>query len=85
ISFYRNILDFPRSLNPRGFISPLSDNALAYYKYKFEGTFFEFGKEISRIKVIPKRKFEPLFSGYINIVENEWRLESVDLKIFKEQ
>lgn len=85
ISFYQNTLNFPRSLNPRGFISPLSDNALAYYKYKFEGTFYEYGKEISRIKVIPKRKFEPLFSGYIHIVENEWRLESVDLKIFKEQ
>jgi len=85
ISFYQNTLNFPRGLNPRGFISPLSDNALSYYKYKFEGTFFEYGKEVSRIKVIPRRKYEPLFSGYINIVENDWRLESVDLKILKEQ
>ena len=85
ISFYENIIAVGRGLNPRGFISPISANALNYYRYKFEGTFYENGIEISRIKVIPKRKYEPLFSGYIQIIENEWRLQSVDLKIVKEQ
>jgi hypothetical protein len=72
-------------LNPRGFISPIASNALNFYKYKFEGSFFENGKEINRIKVIPRRKYEPLFSGYINIIEDEWRLQSVQLTILKEQ
>jgi hypothetical protein len=72
------------TLNPRGFISPISDNALNYYKYKFEGDFQEDDKTISRIKVIPRRKFEPLFEGYINIVYGEWRLHSVQLKLTKE-
>ncbi len=63
ISFYENIISLGSGLNPRGFISPISDNALNFYKYKFEGTFFEFGKEISRIKVIPKRAYEPLLQG----------------------
>ncbi len=85
ISFYENTISIGRSLNPRGFISPIANNALNYYKYKFEGTFFEFGKEVSRIKVIPKRAYEPLFSGYINISENDWRIQSVDLKLLKEQ
>ncbi len=85
ISLYNNIVTIGRGLNPRGFISPISDNALNYYKYHFEGTFYENGKEISRIKVIPKRKYEPLFSGYITIIENEWRLQSVQLTILKEQ
>jgi hypothetical protein len=84
ISFYENNISF-RALNPRGFISPISNNALNYYKYKFEGTFFEGDKQISRIKVIPKRKYEPLFAGYINIIEDEWRLQSVQLTILKEQ
>lgn len=85
ISFYENIITVGRNLNPRGFISPISNNALNFYKYKFEGTFFENGKEVSRIKVIPKRKYEPLFSGFINIIENEWRIQSVQLTIVKEQ
>ena len=85
ISFYENTLSMGRGLNPRGFISPISNNALNYYRYKFEGTFFENGREISRIKVMPKRTYEPLFTGYINIVENEWRIQSVDLKLLKEQ
>ncbi len=85
ISFYENIISVGRSLNPRGFISPIANNALNFYKYKFEGTFFEFGKEISRIKVTPKRPYEPLFIGYINISENDWRIQSVDLKLLKKQ
>ncbi len=85
ISFYENIITVGRNLNPRGFISPISNNALNFYKYKFEGTFFENGKEINRIKVIPKRKYEPLFTGYINIIEGEWRIHSVQLTILKEQ
>ncbi|MBN9297161.1 MAG: carboxypeptidase-like regulatory domain-containing protein [Filimonas sp.] len=85
ISFYQNILQIGDALNPRGFISPISDNALNFYKYKFEGSFFENGKQISRIKVIPKRTYEPLFSGYINIIENEWRLYSVQLQLLREQ
>ena len=85
ISFYNNIINVGRGLNPRGFISPISNNALHYYKYKFMGTFYENGKEVSRIKVIPKRQYEPLFNGYINIVENEWRIHSTDLILLKEQ
>jgi hypothetical protein len=85
ISLYENNVSFGRGLNPRGFVSPIANSALNFYKYKFEGTFFENGKEISRIKVIPKRKYEPAFSGYINIVEDEWRIQSVQLKLLKEQ
>ncbi|HKP31842.1 MAG TPA: DUF5686 family protein, partial [Chitinophagaceae bacterium] len=84
VSFYENNLQFGSNLNPRGFISPIAENALNFYKYKYEGSFFEEGKEINRIKVIPKRKFEPLFSGYINIVENDWRIHSVQLQLPKE-
>ena len=77
ISFYENNIMLGSSLNPRGFISPICNNALNYYKYKFMGTFYENGKEINRIKVIPKRKYEPLFSGYISITENDWRIYNV--------
>ncbi len=85
ISFYENNISLGNGLNPRGFISPIADNALNFYKYKFEGTFYEFGKEISRIKVTPKRAYEPLFTGYIHITENDWHVQSVDLKLLRQQ
>jgi hypothetical protein len=83
-SIYNNNVNIGAGLNPRGFISPISDNATRYYRYKYEGAFFEDGRMISKIKVIPKRKYEPLFSGYINIVEDEWRIHSVKLLLTKE-
>ncbi len=80
-SFYKNNVFIGNNLNPRGFISPISENALNYYRYKLEGTYFEDGREISHINVMPKRKFEPLFSGYMDIVADEWRIHSLQLTL----
>ncbi|HLF47126.1 MAG TPA: DUF5686 and carboxypeptidase regulatory-like domain-containing protein [Chitinophagaceae bacterium] len=83
-SIYENIVTIGSNLNPRGFISPIAENATNYYRYKYEGAFFEDGVQINRVRVIPKRKYEPLFSGYINIVEDEWRVHSLKLLLTKE-
>jgi len=84
ISFYDNIISFPKTFNPRGFVSPIAEGALAYYRYKYLGVFFENGYQVNKIQVIPKRKFEPLFTGYIQIVENSWNIHSVSFSIDKE-
>jgi hypothetical protein len=63
----------------RGFISPIAENALSYYKYRLEGTFIEDGKTVNKIAVMPKRKYEPLFSGYIFITDGDWHIHSADL------
>ncbi len=78
-----NVILFTQKLNPRGFISPVSEGALFYYKYKFMGSFWEDGKEINSIKVTAKRSYEPLFSGIINITEGDWRIHSLDLVLTK--
>jgi len=83
-SFYDNNIFIGNNLNPRGFISPISDNAINYYRYKFEGEFIEDGRHINKIKVIPRRKYEPLFSGYIDIVDDEWRIHSLQLWLTKQ-
>lgn len=83
-SFYENIVQISNSLNPRGFVSPIAETALSMYRYKYEGAFSEDGKLINKIKVIPKRKYEPCFSGYINIVEDDWRIHSLQLMLTKE-
>ena len=75
--FYNNTLDFDVSL-----ISPIANNAFNYYKYKLEGTFFdENNQQICKIKVIPKRDKEPVFEGYIYIVDDSWAIYAVDLDI----
>lgn len=84
ISLYNNnVKIFTEKFNPRGFISPIADGALNFYKFKYLGTFFENGRSISTIQVTPKRKYEPLFSGIINIVEDEWSIQGFDLTLTK--
>ena len=84
INFYDNNVAALGNLSPRGFVSPIADGALGYYRYKFLGSWFEEGKEINEIQVIPRRKYEPLFSGKIDIVEGDWRIHSLDLLLVKE-
>lgn len=78
-----NVILFTQKLNPRGFVSPVADGAMFYYRYKYMGSFWEDGKEVNTIKITPKRSYEPLFSGIINITENDWRIHSLDLVLTK--
>lgn len=82
-NFYENILEVD-GLSERGFISPIANTALLNYKYKLLGTFFEDGQMINKIQVIPKRKNDPVFSGIINIMENTWRIHSLQLVLTKD-
>lgn len=84
VSLYQNnVTVFIQNLNPRGFISPISDNALNYYRYKLLGTFFDGDHMIYSIQLIPKREFEPLFYGTIQIEDGTWRIYSTDVYLTK--
>ncbi len=84
ISLYNNnVTVFSTAFNPRGFVSPIADGALGFYRYKFMGNFWEDGKMINVIRVIPRRTYEPLFSGVINITDGDWRIHSFDLLLTK--
>jgi hypothetical protein len=82
VSFYHSIIDLG-TMNPRGFVSPIAENALHYYRYKLVGTYFEDGRMIDQIRVTPRRSYEPCFSGNISIVDGEWRIHSTDLYLTK--
>ncbi|QEC42416.1 DUF5686 and carboxypeptidase regulatory-like domain-containing protein [Pseudobacter ginsenosidimutans] len=85
INFYNNNVNvLTNQLNPRGFVSPIADAALNYYKYQYLGSYWEDGKEVNQIKVIPRRKYEPLFAGTINITEGDWRIHSLELTLTKQ-
>lgn len=83
VSFYDNLLE-AEGLSERGFVSPIANNALLFYDYKLEGVIQENDLLINKIKVIPKRKNDPVFFGYIYIIEDSWRIHSVDLTLTKE-
>ncbi len=82
VSFYENLIDLGGS-SKRPIVSPIANNALFFYDYKWEGTFRENKKRIHRIKVIPKRESDPVFEGYMNIVNKTWRIKGVNLSIEK--
>ena len=84
LSFYQNnVTVFAEKLNPRGFVSPIADGAIGFYSFTYLGSFWENGQEVNSIRVKPRRNYEPLFSGIINITESDWRIHSVDLLLTK--
>ncbi len=82
-NFYENLMEV-RQLTDRGFVSPISNSAFLYYRYKLLGTFYENGQMINKIQVIPKRKNDPVFRGEIYIMENTWRIHSLELTLTKD-
>ena len=85
LNFYENIININPEGNPRGFISPVSKQALLYYKYKLMGSFMQQGHEIFKIKVIPKNDAIPAFTGTIYIVDSEFAIHSIDVYLTQKQ
>lgn len=79
VNFYKNNIEISSQIAPRGMISPVSENALSYYKYKLEGDFKEGNHTVYKISVKPKRLYEPLFTGVLYIVDDEWGIRSLNL------
>ncbi len=78
VNFYENLQDWG-GLSNRPLISPISDNALFYYKYKLLGTTNENGVTINKIQVTPRRGHDPCFDGLIYIIDGNWRIYALDL------
>ena len=84
VNFYENMQTW-NGLSLRPLISPIADNALFYYNYKYIGFTTENGETVDKIKVIPKRGYDACFQGYIYILENSWRIYGLDFFITKKQ
>lgn len=82
VNFYENLQDWG-DLSNRPFISPIADNALFYYKYQLLGTTLENGELINKIRVTPRRGYDPAFEGVIYIMEDSWRIYGLDLYMTK--
>ena len=73
-NLYTNYLD----LGTAKIISPISDQAFSYYRYKLLGSFDEEGQHIYKIAVEAKRKSEPIVEGILYIVEDTWEVYGLD-------
>src|SRR5699024_1550537 len=74
-SFYENTVPLNKNM-----ISPIADYAFNYYTYELASAFYDkHGRLINKIKVIPKRPANPVFSGYIYIAEESWEIYGIEL------
>lgn len=63
-------------------VSPIANNAFGYYRYKLEGVFYDDrGNLINKIKATPRRENDPVFEGYIYIVEDQWTIYAAELNL----
>ncbi|WP_203967223.1 DUF5686 and carboxypeptidase regulatory-like domain-containing protein [Capnocytophaga stomatis] len=73
--FYDEYLNFEAQM-----VSPIADAAFSYYRYELESTFYnDKGLLINKIKLLPKRDKEPVFEGYIYIMEDSWAIYGVEV------
>ena len=63
-------------------ISPIANNAFGYYRYTLEGIFYDDrGHLINKIKATPRRKNDPVFEGFIYIIEDQWTIYAAELDL----
>jgi hypothetical protein len=62
-------------------ISPLSQQAFSYYKFRYLGSTLQGDISISKILVTPKVKSQQLFEGTMYIIEDLWCIQSVDFTL----
>jgi len=82
VNFYQNIL-LENKLSSRGFVSPIADNAMSFYRYKLLGVTSDAGATINKIQVIPRREHDPVFRGVIYIKDESWHVVDADVYLSK--
>lgn len=82
-NFYDNQISYPE-ICQKPILSPLAETAPLTYKFDLDGSFYEDGALIYKIKVTPLFITDAAFSGFLFIEDSTWVLRSVDLFINKE-
>ena len=76
-NLYNNIVEIGNEI-----ISPISNYAFGYYNYKLVGTFYDKnGQLINKIAILPKRKNDRVFDGFLYIVEDDWALYGTEISV----
>lgn len=81
-NLYKNHQKLPK-IGDNDIVSPLSDMTFLNYKFQLLKYYFEGNNKIYQIKVSPRELGNALYEGVIEVIEDEWVLKSVDLKLTK--
>ena len=82
VNFYENLEHWDEISN-RPLVSPIAEDAMLYYNYKLLGESVENGETIYKIRIKPRREYDPCFEGTIYILKDSWRIYGLDLYITK--
>ncbi len=66
---------------PRKIMSPIAENALLNYRYKLISSTRIDEQNVYKIEVIPLRKEDPTWAGFVYIVDNQWNMYATDLYV----
>ncbi|WP_207424061.1 DUF5686 and carboxypeptidase regulatory-like domain-containing protein [Desertivirga brevis] len=83
VNLYQNLIQW-KAWGNQSFVSPVADFAFNYYNFKLLGTSNIEGREIHKIEISPKHKYDPAFKGYLYLVGGSWRIYSVDLLLTRD-
>ena len=77
VDIYENFME----IIAEGFVSPIADFGLLYYKYYLIDSTIDNGKVIYNITYEPKRKSEKTFSGYFMVDKESYAITSIKMKL----
>lgn len=80
VNFYNNFIP----VFDKRFVSPISDNGDAYYKYRVADSQFVGGRRLIHMTFTPKRKGENTFEGDFWIHDSTFAVQKMNLRLSKE-
>ena len=84
MNYYTDVYDNAFLLFAKKFASPISDNALIFYRYYLIDSMFIDNKFCYQIQFKPKRKEELTFSGNIWINDSTWAVKRFEMSVSKD-
>jgi hypothetical protein len=66
---------------PRKIMSPIAENAMQNYRYKLISSSRIDEQTVYKIEVIPIRKEDPTWAGFVYIVDNQWNMYATDVYV----
>ena len=80
VNIYDNFID----LFNMGFVSPIADGGLRYYKYYLTDSAFRDGNWCYHVSFKPKRKQEPTFVGDFWVADTTFAIQNMQMRIAKD-
>ena len=81
-NFFQNLLHLD-DLHQTPVSSPISTPGIFSYKYRLEEQYVENGRNISKIKIIPRNISTTTLEGYIYVIDTLWLVQKLELTMEK--